>query len=204
MVTAELWQSGLGAGRPRLVARIGDIDLSTLEIQAVEAGKFLYLEPPRDGKPGKMAAAWVVGQPVGVFLPDGDGDGIPDSFDNCRDEPNPTQEDTNGVGRGNACEGISLVGRMLPGDGNRDGALDLSDGVQLLGMLFLGVGAPPCGNKTLSHIANIKLLDSNGDAQVDLSDAISVFSFLFLGSPPPVGGRECIQISGCPFTCFDA
>ena len=37
--------------------------------------------------------------------PDGDGDGIPDSIDNCPDTPNPDQADSNGDGIGDACEG---------------------------------------------------------------------------------------------------
>jgi hypothetical protein len=201
-VSLELWRGGTDAERARLIARIGDIDLSTLDLEAVEDGRLLYLAPPLDGEPAKLGGVWVIGQPIDVLLPDADGDGIPNPFDNCPDDFNPGQEDLDGDGRGDVCELISTVGRMLPGDGNRDGQLDLSDGVQLLGILFSGVGTPPCGNRSLSHPANIKLLDSNGDTRIDLSDAISVFAYLFLGAPPPVRGTECIWITDCPFACF--
>lgn len=201
-VTVELWERGSPFSRNRLVAQVGDFDLDQFDLEALDPGKLLYFAPPQGTEPGKMAATWVVGQPLGVFLPDDDGDGIPNSFDNCPDNHNSNQKDTNGDGRGDACEGITIVGRMLPGDVNHDARLDVSDGVQLLGILFLGVGEPPCGDRTLGHTTNVRLLDSNGDAEVNLSDAISILTFLFLGGPPPVRGTECIQISGCPFVCF--
>jgi cysteine-rich repeat protein len=39
-------------------------------------------------------------------LEDADGDGVPDTSDNCPLIPNPEQTDTNGNGRGDACEGL--------------------------------------------------------------------------------------------------
>jgi hypothetical protein len=58
--------------------------------------------------------AWVnvfVGDPL-LVLPDGapvdtgdrDGDGVPDTADNCLDVPNPQQRDSNGDGVGNRCD----------------------------------------------------------------------------------------------------
>ncbi len=40
---------------------------------------------------------------------DADGDGVPDAADNCRDISNPGQADTDGDGRGDACDGGALV-----------------------------------------------------------------------------------------------
>ncbi len=35
---------------------------------------------------------------------DKDGDGVPNDFDNCPNDPNPDQEDSDGDGRGDACD----------------------------------------------------------------------------------------------------
>ncbi len=88
---------------------------------------------------------------------------------------------------------------QLPGDCNQDGALDISDGICLLGYLFLGtMERLPCGNGAVSAPENIALLDSNGDATLDISDALRVFMLLFFGAPPPVLGEGCVPILGCP------
>ncbi len=93
-------------------------------------------------------------------------------------------------------------GRRLPADCNQDSILDISDGVCLLGHLFLGNPLQlPCGDRTLAEPGNVRLLDSNGDIKVDLSDAVRVFGFLFLGDEPPVLGTECAFISGCTERC---
>jgi hypothetical protein len=91
---------------------------------------------------------------------------------------------------------------QIPGDCNQDGALDISDGVCLLGFLFTGATPRlPCGNGTSLDPANLSLMNANGDVSgVDLSDAIYLLSFLFLGGPPHVLGppSACIGIGGCP------
>ena len=47
--------------------------------------------------------------------PDSDGDGIPDATDNCKDEPNPGQEDADSNGVGDACQDSDAnVLRWLP------------------------------------------------------------------------------------------
>jgi len=95
-------------------------------------------------------------------------------------------------------------GRVRPGDGNQDGALDLSDAIWLLGHLFLGTAPKlPCEGGTASKPGpgELLLLDVNGDEAIDLSDPIRVLSFLFLGGPAPPLGKECVRIVGCPETC---
>lgn len=97
---------------------------------------------------------------------------------------------------------VSGGGSQRPGDCNQDGTLDISDGVCLLGHLFLGEPETlPCGGGTAQDPGNQALLDSNGDGTVDISDAVSVFGFLFLGSPPPVSGVDCLRIEGCDDVC---
>ncbi len=97
-----------------------------------------------------------------------------------------------------------LGGLQLPGDGNQDGGLDLSDAVWLLGHLFLGTQPSlPCegGTASLPGEGDLALMDVNGDGGIDLSDGVSILSFLFLGSKPPVLGEECVPIAGCPDKC---
>lgn len=94
-------------------------------------------------------------------------------------------------------------GLQRPGDCSQDGALDISDGVCLLGHLFQGIPPSlPCGDTTVQHAANVSLLNSNDhQGAVDLSDAVYVFTFLFLGGPPPVLGTDCVLIPDCPEVC---
>jgi len=92
--------------------------------------------------------------------------------------------------------------RQLPGDLNRDGRLDVSDAVSLLGHLF--AGSPevlPCGDGSATADGNRALLDSTGDGGVDLSDAVHVLNYLFQGGPRPALGSECVQIPTCPEGC---
>ncbi|MBI4601659.1 MAG: hypothetical protein HY721_06830 [Planctomycetes bacterium] len=60
------------------------------------------------------------------------------------------------------------------GDSNRDGGVDLSDAVAVLGFLFLGTDAPPCEDAA----------DANDDGQINITDPILILSSLFMGSGP--------------------
>ncbi|WP_295386686.1 thrombospondin type 3 repeat-containing protein [uncultured Thiodictyon sp.] len=69
---------------------------------------------------------------------DGDGDGIPDSLDNCPTVNNPDQTDSNGNGVGDACDtppldtdGDGIPDSIDPDDDN-DGVLDASDNCPLV------------------------------------------------------------------------
>ena len=67
------------------------------------------------------------------------------------------------------------VATALRGDGNGDGAVDISDAVFVLLALFDG-GEP---------IACADAADTNHDGALDVSDAIALLGFLFMGGPPP-------------------
>jgi len=58
---------------------------------------------------------------------DSDGDAIPDSFDNCPWNSNAGQEDNDGNGVGNACEGLSAQDPTPEPDYDADGIPDASD-----------------------------------------------------------------------------
>jgi hypothetical protein len=99
-------------------------------------------------------------------------------------------------------------GRMIPGDTNGDGGLDLSDAVALLVFLFLGSSKElPCGDGTPQAPGNMSLLDWQPDGTIDISDAVATLSFLFVGSQPhalAVPGAEatgCVPIAGCESRC---
>jgi len=109
---------------------------------------------------------------------DTDGDGMKDPVD-----PDPTHRPAGSL--------------RLPGDCNSDGRLDISDGICLLGSLFLGSSRLPCADDA-SDPRNIRLFDVSGDGRLDLSDPIYVFGFLFLGGEPPSQGTACIPVEGCP------
>ena len=70
---------------------------------------------------------------------------------------------------------------FLRGDANSDGSIDISDGISILGYLFLGESQPGCLDSS----------DSDDSGQVDLSDGILIFNFLFLGGDAPGRVRAC-------------
>jgi serine/threonine protein kinase len=71
------------------------------------------------------------------------------------------------------------------GDANADGSMDISDGIFVLGHLFLGGGSPTCSDAA----------DADDNGSLELTDAVFVFRHLFLGSPPPStpGPASCGQ-----------
>lgn len=71
--------------------------------------------------------------------------------------------------------GEGSPGIFIRGDSNRDGKVQLSDAVHLLGFLFLGSDSPTCRDAA----------DGNDDGKLDLTDAVYVLGHLFLGGPAP-------------------
>lgn len=63
----------------------------------------------------------------GVGAVDADGDGIPDSSDNCPAVPNPNQRDTDGDGVGDACDNCARTTNANQADSDHDGVGDACD-----------------------------------------------------------------------------
>lgn len=80
---------------------------------------------------------------TGTCAPDGDGDGVPDSQDNCPNKANANQADTDGDGTADACDNCPAtpnadqaddngngVGNVCEGDQDDDGVADQDDNCQ--------------------------------------------------------------------------
>jgi hypothetical protein len=65
--------------------------------------------------------------------------------------------------------------RLLRGDANGDGAIDITDGIVILDFIFLGKGSLRCR----------EWADFLDDGELDVSDAIACFQFLLAGRKPP-------------------
>lgn len=75
------------------------------------------------------------------------------------------------------------------GDSNGDGTVDLSDGLAILDLLFLGIHRVTC----------LSAADTDGSEVLDLSDPVFLFSHLFLGGPTPTNpGPEICGIDRSP------
>ena len=82
-------------------------------------GWYYFWPEPRPGFP----FFWVHGETVSLTcMPDADSDGVPDAMDNCPTIVNPSQEDTNQNGVGDACDD----------DDDGDGILDGTDNCQFV------------------------------------------------------------------------
>ena len=83
--------------------------------------------------------------------------------------------------------------RLLRGDCNEDGAVNVSDAPCTLNWLFGGAAAPTC----------VAALDTNGDAVVNIADAVALLNFLFAGGSAPVAPYpECgAMVAGIGLGC---
>jgi formylglycine-generating enzyme required for sulfatase activity len=94
---------------------------------------------------------------------DDDGDGVPNSADNCRFVANANQTDTGGIGGGSPPDGVGDACEC--GDVNGDGAVTLVDAVIVQRSLL----QPPTA--TLAHP---ELCDVGGSAGCSLADAVII------------------------------
>ncbi|MEM7410767.1 MAG: TIGR03790 family protein [Myxococcota bacterium] len=105
---------------------------------------------------------------------DGDGDGVADRTDNCRERPNPRQRDSDGDGWGNRCDG----------DFDGDGVTGLSDAARLQRALRTGrVEAR---------------FDLDGNGRVDTGDLDTLLLDLFLPPGPGTGDSRFRARGGEP------
>jgi hypothetical protein len=82
--------------------------------------------------------------------------------------------------------------RLVRGDPNCDGNVNMSDAMGILDSLFLEAGALCCGEAA----------DVNADGFVDLTDAISLLSYLFRGDRPPAHPFPfCGSVPETSFAC---
>jgi len=84
--------------------------------------------------------------------------------------------------------------RILRGDCNADGVVNISDPIRALIVFFFAGPPAPCD----------EVCDGNFDGRVDIADAIFLFRYLFRSGPTPGRFPECEAIegdcsSGCPF-----
>jgi hypothetical protein len=85
------------------------------------------------------------------------------------------------------------------GDADGDGAVNLTDSVRVLNVLFLGIGAIPCDDAA----------DADDSGAVDITDAVRILNVLFLGvgTIPPPGIDECgadptaDALAACAYEC---
>jgi hypothetical protein len=79
-----------------------------------------------------------------IVVPDADGDGVPDSLDNCDVDPNPSQEDVDQDSYGDACDNCRyVVGTQADSDGDGVGDACDTQALVLLPLCPSGACAPP-------------------------------------------------------------
>ena len=93
------------------------------------------------------------------------------------------------------------TGRVLPGDANGDGSLNLSDAVNLLNRLFGGANQSFACDGAIDSDGNLIVYDVDGGGSVNLSDAVTLLIHLFRGGEPPAHGTECVESVDCNEWC---
>ncbi|MBI4583495.1 MAG: hypothetical protein HY717_05695 [Planctomycetes bacterium] len=84
---------------------------------------------------------------------------------------------------------------FIRGDADGSGEIDLSDAINILLYLFLGIGFPDC----------LSALDADGNGLLELTDAIAILDHLFItGQPFPPPFPACALAEDSPFWCKQA
>jgi len=152
-----------GGGGVGMVSTLPGTTLGTVGATLGQGG------PPGIGENGPLtltleAGVWPVVASLSLPVVDSDGDGVPDSLDNCIQAANPSQLDTDGDGIGNMCDC----------DFNNDNFCGGPDFT-----LFIG-----CFNGATGTDATCQAADMNGDGFVGGPD-FTAFIGLFNGPPGP-------------------
>jgi hypothetical protein len=88
------------------------------------------------------------------------------------------------------------AGGQIPGDSNQDGRLNISDALDLVGLVFEVADAFPCKDGRALDTANLLVFDINRDFRINGSDVIYALLYLFVDGQPPFQGVECPNVCG--------
>jgi len=115
-----------------------------------------------------------IGNPTILFPADIDTDLVVDIYDNCPDIYNPLQEDTNGNGIGDVCEGCC----EMAGDASHSGVLNIFDITYIISYLYLDGPPPQCYDEA----------EVNADNLVNIFDITYLIAYLYQDGPAPTCG----------------
>ena len=113
-----------------------------------------------------------INNPIVSQIPDGDGDGIIDTEDNCITIANPDQLDTDGDGVGDACDNCINLANTDQADTNANGMGDVCDTTSTITPLFPCIngmaGTYPCNG--IDVLSNINIAALSGSVRAEGSD----------------------------------
>jgi uncharacterized repeat protein (TIGR01451 family) len=124
--------------------------------------------------------------------PDGDGDGVPDSSDNCPIVPNPGQEDGDGDGVGDACDNCPAIANPDQADADGDGVGDLCEPLADLRVSKLG-GSRVTSGSSLTYNIRVSNVGPNAATGVTITDTLPSGT-TFVSATPTSG--SCTPPSG--------
>jgi predicted extracellular nuclease len=117
----------------------------------------------------------ILGLSLNAELPDTDGDGVPDFEDDCDFAPNPGQQDSDGDGKGNACDADGLIPNDCSGMEFDAVFVGTTGNDTLTGTPYRDLVLAKSGNDTVSTGDGDDCIDANnGNDNVDGGDGDDV------------------------------